>query len=111
MNPVTSYNDVALDGDAVDERNAGCVVILREAGAAVPGMYDLRIQFAREQLDKIGAMHPECGVPARRVGHLDRRDWGAVMAEVMRAGADPRSVRLDQWSQSHSLQLAHAVRR
>src|SRR5262245_57471592 len=56
-------------------------------------------------------MHPECSIPARRVGHLDRRDRGAVMAEVMRAGANPRSVLLDQRSQSHPLQLAHTVRR
>ena len=29
----------------------------------------------------------------------------------MGAGADPRSPSLDQWSQSHPLQLAYAVRR
>ena len=56
-------------------------------------------------------MHSERGVPAGRVRHLDRRDRGPVMAEVMRAGADPGAPFLDQVSQAHPLQLAHAVRR
>src|SRR5262245_3145614 len=56
-------------------------------------------------------MHPECGVPACRVGHLDRRDRCPVMAEVMRAGTNPGSMLLDQGPQSHPLQLARAVRR
>ena len=45
------------------------------------------------------------------VRHLHRRDRRAVVAEVMRAGADPRAPSLDRRAEADPLQVAHAVRR
>ena len=68
-------------------------------------------QGARQQFDKVGAVHAERRVPARGVRHLHRRDRRSVMAEVMGAGSDPRAPFLHRRSQSDPLQMAHAVRR
>src|SRR5262245_18347666 len=104
MNPVARDDDVAVNHCAVGECNPCRAVILYEAGATVAGVHHVWTECACELFDKIGAMHPECGVPARSVGHLDRRDRCPVMAEVMRAGTNPGSMLLDQGPQSHPLQ-------
>ena len=44
---------------------------------------------AGQDFDKVGAVHSECGVPARRVRHLHRRNGRAVVTEILRTGADP----------------------
>ena len=68
-------------------------------------------QSGGEEIDEVGAVHAEGGVPARRVGDLHRRDRRAVVAEVMRLRADPGAPFLHRGAEADALQMAHAVRR
>ena len=56
-------------------------------------------------------MHAEGGVPAGGVGHLDRGYRRAVVAKIVRTVADPGAPSFDLWSETHPLQVSHAVRR
>ena len=78
--------------------------------ATVAGMHDACRQRLGQEFDEVGAVHAEGGVPAGSVRHLHRRDRRPVVAEILRAGADPRAPLLDRGAQAHALQMAHAVR-
>ena len=68
-------------------------------------------QPGSEQVDEVGAVHAEDGVPARRVGDLNRRDEAAVVAQIGRPGADARAPALHRGAQAHALEMAHRIRR
>jgi hypothetical protein len=103
VDAVGGDDNVGFGGGAVGKRNAGNVAGLLKGSRAVAGVHDAGGQRGGEEIDEVGAVHPEGGVPARRVGHLHGRDGGAVVAEVMRAGADPRAPLLHRRSQAHPL--------
>lgn len=63
-----------------------------------------------EEVDEVGAMHAEGGVPTGRVGHLHRGDRRAVVVEVVRVRADARTPLLDRWTEADAFEVAHAVR-
>ena len=56
-------------------------------------------------------MHPERGVPAGKIRHLNRGYRRAVMAKISRTVADPGTPSFHLMSKAHALQLPHAVRR
>ena len=111
VDAVRGNDEIAFGHGSVRERHPGHVADLLKAGASMSGMHHLARQGRGQHLDEVGAVHPECCVPARGVRHLDRRDRRPVMAEVLRTGPDPGSLLLYRRSEAHPLQLAHAVRR
>ena len=56
-------------------------------------------------------MHAEGGVPAGRIRHLNRGYRRAVVAKIVRTVADPGTPSFHLMSETHALQLPHAVRR
>ena len=86
------------------------VAFLREARHTVAGKHYALRQPLRQELDEVGAVHAEGGIPAGSVRHLHRRDRRPVVAEILRTGADPRAVLLDRCAQAYALQMPHAVR-
>ena len=111
MDAVRRDDGVSLGGGAVGERHARHAVLLRKADAAVPGVHDLRGQRCGQERDEVGAVHSEGRVPARRVGHLHRRDRRAVVAEIARGAADAAAPSMHGRPELDALQLAHAVGR
>ena len=82
MNAVAADDDVGVRDRTVREGDAGTAPVLGKAGCAMPGMHDIRGQLLREQADHVGAMHPEGGVPARRIRHLHGRNRASIVAIV-----------------------------
>ena len=110
MDAVGRDDEVGFGNDAILERCPGDVAVLLKAGAPVPGVHHVSRQGAGQDVDEVGAVHAERCVPARRVRHLDRSDGRPVVAEDIELGTDPGSPLLHRRSESHPLQLAHAVR-
>ena len=100
----------AFDDGAIGERHPGHVAVLLEADAPVTGVNHVGGQGVGQDLDEIGAVHPEGRVPARGIRHLDRGDRRSVVAEISGLGADPGAPFLHRRPQSDPLQMAHAVR-
>ncbi len=111
MNAVGGHDDVRLGAGAIREPHARRVAVLLETHGAVAGAHHTRGQTGGEQVDEVGAVHAEDGVPAGRVGHLDRGDGRAVMAQVVRPSADARTPSLHCGAEAHALEVAHRVRR
>ncbi len=109
VDAICAHDDIGFGDGAIGERDASRVAVLCEADATVAGVHDLCRQGARKKFDEVGAMHPECGIPARGVRNLDRCDRRSVMAKILRGGSDLGSPFLDRRSQSYALQLPHAV--
>ena len=59
MDAVSGHHHIGLDPLAVGELDSGEVVVLLEADCAVAGVYDPRRQVRGEQIDEVGAVHPE----------------------------------------------------
>jgi hypothetical protein len=95
VDAVGGNHDVGLGGGAVGEFDAGHFVVLLEADGTVAGMDDAGGQVGSEEIDEVGAVHAEGGVPAGGVRHLHRGDRRAVVAKVAGARADARAPFLD----------------
>ena len=93
-------NDTRATSPSCSKPVPRCPVCTTPAGNA-PGQH----------FDEVGAMHAEGRVPARGVRHLDRRDRRAVVAKIVRTVADPGAPLLHRRSETHALQMPHAVRR
>jgi hypothetical protein len=111
VDTVRADDDVGLDYGSIRERHVGLAPVLLEAGATVSRVYDVSWKCTGQELDKIGAVHSECGVPTGRVRHLDWCNRRPVVAEIVRSRTNPRSPFFDGWTQSDPLKLAYAVRR
>src|SRR6516164_5480815 len=105
MNAVGSNDDIAIG-----ERHVRAIADLLNANTTMPGAHHALRQRRGQYLDEVSAVHPECRVPAQRVGDLNRSDRRAVVAEIMRADANSSAPLLYRWSKANPLQLAHAVR-
>ena len=86
VDAVGRHHNIGLGSGAVGERDARCGARLARSrrrdgrcGRCPSG------RFGGEQIDEVGTVHAEGGVPAGRIGHLHRRDRRAVVAEVVRA--------------------------
>ena len=66
-------------------------------------------QGVGQHRDQIGAVHSERRVPARGIRHLDWRNRRAIVTEVAGVVADAGAPLFHGRSQSHPLQMAHAV--
>ena len=64
VDAVGGDHDVGLGDGAVGEFDAGHVGVLLEADRAVAGVDDPGGQVGGEEIDEVGAVHAEGGVPA-----------------------------------------------
>ena len=108
---VGGNHNVGLGGGAIGESDAGYVAVLLEADSAVAGMDDPGGQVGSEEIDEVGAVHAKGCVPAGGVRHLHRGDRRTVVAKVVGARTDSRAPFLDGGPQTHTLQVAHRIRR
>jgi hypothetical protein len=109
VNAVCGDDDISRGGPAVRERYPSTAVVLFKTAAAMSGTNDLGRQCIGKDLDQIGPMHSERGVPAGRIRDLDRGDRRAIVTEVPRAVPYPGAPFFDGRSQPDSFQVAHAV--
>ena len=89
MDAISRDHDVGFGGSAVGEQDPGLVAGLLETRGAMAGMHHAIGQCLCQQFNEIGAMHAEGRIPSGRIRDLHGGDRRAVMAEIMRAGADP----------------------
>ena len=111
MYSVGGNHNVGLGGGAVGKFDAGYVVGLLEADGAVAGMDDPGGQVGSKEIDEVGAVHAKGRVPAGGIRHLHRGDRRAVVAKVVGAGTDSRAPSFDGGPETHTLQVAHRIRR
>ena len=109
VDAVRGNDDIAFRNGPVGKRYPGHVIALLAGDAAVAGVHDVLRQRGGKDFDKVGAVHSERGVPARRVRHLHRRDGRSVVTQVPRAGSDPGAKLFDRLAEVHPLKLADAV--
>ena len=94
MDAVRADHHIGFGDGAVREAHARALLVLVEADRAVAGVHHPGREVRREQLDKVGAVHAEAGIPAGGVGDLDRRDRRAIVAKVRRARTDACAIAL-----------------
>jgi hypothetical protein len=74
-------------------------------------MDDAGGQVGGEEIDEVGAVHAKARVPAGGVRHPHRGDRRTVVAKVVGARTDSRAPFLDGGPETHTLQVAHRIRR
>ena len=82
VDAIRSDHDLGLGAGAVGELDAGQLAFLLEADGTVAGVHDACGQVGGEEIDEVGAVHAEGGVPAGAVRDLDRSDRRPVMTKI-----------------------------
>ena len=95
MDAVAATTMSLFRNGAVRERNARHVIDLCTAGATMASVHHVAAQRGGQDFDKVGAVHSERGVPARRVRYLHRRNRTPVVTQILRAKSDPGSQPFD----------------